>query len=126
MKSAQMQIGALYLPEIRVFCSRSRDHHDVQSSLNHVLVQSVALPLKSCNVMAHHAVPHFFADGNPDPRIGLLLRPHHIHNQKPVCIGFPGFIHLLEIPVLFDRIKTLHAFSPRFRTRPAFPRSVKV
>lgn len=44
MKSAQMQIGALYLPEIRVLCGRSHDHYDVQSSLNHVLVQSVALP----------------------------------------------------------------------------------
>ena len=84
-----------------IACSASRDDYDVQTILEHVLMQSVAFPDQPGQMMSYNAVSYFFAHRNTQP-IFFRLIGEHIHHEIPVCIGFSATIHPLKISRLFQ------------------------
>lgn len=107
MQSAQVQISTFDFSESGIFCRRSRDNNDVQSVLYRLQVQTVAFPQKPGNMMPHHAVSHFFGNGDSYSGIRPVIG-RDIHDQEPVGSGIPPVVNRLEILVFFNGIKILH------------------
>ena len=80
-------------------CS-SCDDYNVQTTIEHVFMQSVAFPDQPGQMMSDNTVSNFFTDGYAKT-ISFCMIFQNIHYQITVRIGFSLPVHFLEITVLF-------------------------
>ena len=74
--SRQMQKRALYPVIVGIFRPGPRHDYHVQTTIEHLLVQSVTFPDQSCDPVSDDAVSHLFAHRYPDPVSSQIISTH--------------------------------------------------
>lgn len=67
VKPCSMQQGTLNLRVLCILCAGSGNDHDIKSAAKQILMQPVALPDQSGDVVPDNTVSYFFTHRNPKP-----------------------------------------------------------
>lgn len=67
MKLCKMEQGTFHFKITSLCNGASRNDYNVQTTIEHALMQSVTFPDQSGNAMSYHAVSDFFAHADPNP-----------------------------------------------------------
>ena len=100
--SRQMQKRALYPVIVGILGPGPRHDYHVQTTIEHLLMQSITFSDQSCDLMSDDAVSHLLTDRNSNP-VPIKIIATHIQDQISVDVRLTGAIALTEILVFLQR-----------------------
>ena len=97
-----MQKRALYPVIVGILSPGPRHDYHVQTTIEHLLVQSITFPDQSCDPVSDDAVSHLLTDRDPNP-VPIKIIATHIQDKVTVHIRSTGAIAFTEIFVFLQR-----------------------